>query len=309
MSLSALPKKNPERNTLKEPGVKRGFKLDNPAMDVDSLKFLIFGNAGTGKTFTAAQLLEEGFRVALLSTDLGDSGHITIKNRLIESGNAHLLGNGALVAIDGYNDVGKFLDNPWKWPISETETLGEFDPEFLYWDGFSYFQQAEISEHIGTFEDKKDKERGDFRDSGLVFEERDWGALRNATIRNIKNFLALRRPNGKPLHKVVTCLEDTKMKPVSSNARDGQTLVELSKPLIQGAGGRLILGGFDLICKTKAVDKRDAPREFKLIFGGHENQVAKNRGFTVEDVEPAEFGKLVRRLLNQLDQKNLTQTK
>lgn len=275
--------------TTKEvkPPRKRSFKLDED--DQDYVKIMVFGPVGGGKTDLLAQLvLDCGLKVASLTTDMGDTGHLTVKTRLVKAGRKDLFKNYCVVPLDGWGEMSAFLRDPWKYDPN----LAEFLPDVLAWDGFSTFQQVDVSEYVGDMAPKnQNTDRGDFRESGLVLEQQDWGAIRNATIRVGDNFLTIRRPDGKPLHKIITCHEAIAYKPKDPDKPNaGNIVVESYKPLLQGAGGQLLLGGFDLIMRASVnTRKTDAGpvKEFVYTTAGSHNLVAKNRGFDLRDEEPA----------------------
>jgi len=277
---------------VKAPQHRKGQKLSDT--QVDYIKMMWFGLAGSGKTHLIGQFVRDlGMKVAIISTDIGDSGHLTIKNDLIAAGKQQLLDNVYLLSLEGWAEVSDFLRNPYKYDPG----MWDFNPDILAWDGFSGFQQVDISEYIGDMQpaekgDGSTRERSDFRESGLQFEQADWGAVRNATVRSADKFLGIGNPSGKPLHKILTCHEAVAYKPVDSNKKHGpQQVVESYKPLLQGSGGTMILGGFDLIMRTKVktriTDNDGAKREYFLITAGTENLVAKNRGFDLEPTIPA----------------------
>lgn len=273
------------------PPRKKSFTLDQD--EVDYVKIMIFGPIGSGKTYAFGQLALAGYKVAIITTDIGDTGHVTIKAQLKKTGKPELGKNVMVIPLEGYDEVSKFLRNPYVY-VPELE---EFDPDFLGWDGFSGFQQIDLSEYVGDMQGaNKDKERGDFRDSGLVLESQDWGAIRNATIRKGNEFLSAKKPNGKPLHKILTCHETVISKYIDpTKPLAGTNYVESYKPMLQGAGGQLLMGGFDLIIRTKVVTKKGDDgerREYYYVTSGSQNLVAKNRGFILKPEEPADMAYL-----------------
>lgn len=289
--------------TIKAP-IRKGSRLSEAETNV--AKIMLFGGPGSGKTHFIGQFVPLGLKVALLSTDVGGSGHLTIKTYLNSLGRKDLLDNVYLIELDGWKEVTAFLRDPYKFDPD----LWAFDPDVLAWDGFSSFQQVDISEYVGGMQaapkaDGTTRDRGDFREEGLIFEQADWGAIRNASMRTVDKFLALKSPSGKPLHKVMTCLEAIAYKPKDSSKPNGpQEIVESYKPMLSGAGGQFALGGFDLIMRTAVKTERGEEgkvRVYTLITAGNQNLVAKNRGFELEPVEPADAKRIWEQVMKGLD--------
>ena len=292
---------------------RKGRKLSDAT--VDYVKMMWFGPAGVGKTHLIGQFVEKlGKRVALISTDIGDSGHLTIKTQLKNAGRLDLLDNVYLLELQGFKEVSAFLQDPYKFDPA----LWEHDPDILAWDGFSSFQQVDISEHVGDMRpaDKangEQRDRGDFREEGVIFEQADWGAVKNYTVRKGNSFLGIRHPSGKPLHKIVTCFEAITYKPADSSKPTGaQVVAETYKPMLQGAGGHMLLGGFDLIMRCKTTTKREGDssrREYSLVTQGSQNLVAKNRGFDLAPEIPADAAFLWEKILEGIGSGVLTKAK
>lgn len=282
---------------IKGPTKKTGFTLDDDASDY--VKLLLFGVTGSGKTFPVGELAEMGYKTAIIATDFGDTGHLTVKNYLIGKERKELLQNVAIIPLEGWSEVAQFFKNPWKYEIRPGVTLGDFDPDVLMWDGFSAFQQIDVQEYVGdmqqTGKDGGPKERGEFRDSGLVLETQDWNAIRNATIRKAQDFLVLRKPDGRPVDKILTCIEASKAQDKDATKPHlGTVLVqEGNKPLVSGAGGLLMLAAFDVIGRTRvSISKSDATKgqpEYSVVFAGSDNSVGKRRGFALQPKEPANW--------------------
>src|SRR5574341_149150 len=68
------------------------------SVENEAIKMMFFGPWGTGKTRTIKDLLELGYKVYALNTDLGGSGTLTVKVELRNEGKAHLLDN--LIELD-----------------------------------------------------------------------------------------------------------------------------------------------------------------------------------------------------------------
>jgi hypothetical protein len=267
------------------------------------LKIMAFGQPGSGKSYTAKALLELGLKIFFLTTDIGGSGLSAIEIPVREEGNAHLLENAYEVQLPDYQTVEKFLKDPQKFLLENCDfNLYEFNPDILFWDGFSTFQQIDVQEFIGNmqFQGKKASAQ---RESGLQMDQTDWGNIRNATVRCIDRFCALHDASrGKIWHKFVTSHENIK----SQSTADGKSvLAETREPALQGAGANFAKGCFDLVMRTKVVvrstgvPKDEDPRRFEYVVHGNENLASKVRGFKLPPVVPGDMGALFTELLRQ----------
>lgn len=287
-------------NTVKPPR-KRLMSLDQP--DVTTFKCLLFGTPGSGKTKALADLVLGGYKVFILSTDMGDTGHLTIQSWLTHFKRPELLANCKVLPIRefvedlddpkaGYLEVKKFLDDPGAY----CPELLEFDPDFVAWDGFGSFQQVDVSEYIGAMAPAKDKDRGDFRESGLVLETQDWGAIRNATMRVYNRFTRIHNvsPTGKRWHKIITAHEGVVYK--KNVVTDKQEASDSRKPMLSGMGGTMVEGGVDLVVRCKTIKGLRGKTEYKYVLRGDENNSAKVRLQNLEDEEPADFLALWRKI-------------
>jgi len=264
------------------------------------LKIMLFGNPGTGKTYVVKSLLELGFKVLVITTDVGGDGlnAIIIPMRAAGTWNK-FKGNLRSVELGGYETVKEFFNKP----EDIIPDIYDFDPDFIFWDGMSGWQQIDVSQYVGdmTPERAGSKTVSDARESGLQFEQADWGQVRNATIRGIDDFCSMRNPKtGKIFHKIVTCHENVK----SKGAAAGGGFVEGKEPLLQGAGGRLAQGAFDIILRTSVVsdplDEDGSKRKFFYILQPHQNLAAKVRGFNLPPKMEADAGVLITDLFRQM---------
>jgi len=237
------------------------------------LKMMLYGGQGTGKTFVICALLELGYKILILTTDFGGDGLNTVRLEMKRWKKKHLLKNTRVVEATGYDAIRDFIDNPTTY----VEGLWtEFVPDLIFWDGFSAFQQVDIAEHVS------DSGKGD--DSDLKFEMSQWGMVRNATIRTVNDFLNMGSGDHKP-HKIVTCLEEVKVK-------EGTQEDKLA-PLMQGAGKILAGAGFDLIWRVSCNmvgtgDNVSASYKYQTKPDGTK-RVGKSRGFDVPYELPADM--------------------
>ena len=228
-------------------------------------------------------LLEQNFKVLVVTTDVGGSGTSAVKIPLRMEGRENLLDNLYEVVLDNDEEFQAFLQNP-KVFFPDIYT---WDPDFLFWDGAAGWQQVYLSEKIGEIPVGRDISAA--VESGLVFEQPQWGAMRNGTFRGFHKFCSLHnRETGKIWHKIVTCQEGLKSQKDGANS---SALKETHMPLLQGAGGQLIGGAFDLIIRTKEV--KEAGKPSKYVYQVRtENSMSKVRGFKLDNEIPADFGKL-----------------
>jgi len=279
-----------------------GSELDNRTIKVlhhskvqeRFLYILLFGAWGVGKTWALKGLLEKGFRIFVLGTDMGDNevggskGLITIENALRSEGKEHLLDNLMSVGLSGYMETYNFLLDPTKF-IPDFYQLN-FD--WLVWEGFSWFQQIDLSDYVAM--SPISKESSVARSTGLYFGKPDWGMIRNGTVRPMERFLSLyNKETGKQWHKIVTCQENLK----SNEEKAGGGFTNTQMPLLQGSGGILSGVGFDLIINAEA---DNGVYTYSIRPG--KNRMAKNRGFNLEPIMPGDMGALWSRVASQLGQ-------
>lgn len=285
------------------PPRRRAFRLGEARADF--VKIFAFGPIGSGKTDILGQLILAGYKVGIVSTDIGDSGHLTITNRLRRAGRLDLVNNALIIPLEGYSEVVSFLRDPHKY---EPELL-DLNPDILAWDGFSGFQQIDLTEYAGNMNPVGMKS-SEQRQAGLQLEQSDWGVVRTVTVRTMNDFLSISHPSGRPYHKIVTCHEAVGYKAKDPNKPNaGQEMViETFKPLLSGSGAQFVLGGFDLVLRcgkrernVEENGKRTKRTEFYYTTAGNENTVGKNRGFDLEAEEPGDFISIWNRTALQLD--------
>lgn len=234
-------------STIKAPNAKvRNFDTDEVEM---YLKLLFFGNPGSGKTYIIKDLLELGFKVLVVTTDVGGDGLNAVIIPMRAAGTwANHKANLRSIELSGYEQVKDFFASP----ETTIPDIYEFDPDFIFWDGLSGWQQIDVSTYVGdmTPERAGNKAVSDARESGLQFEQADWGQVRNATVRGVDDFCSMRnKVTGRMWNKIATCHESVK----SKGAALGGGFTEGKEPLLQGAGGRIVLGAFDLVARTTIV--------------------------------------------------------
>lgn len=278
----------------------------------DYIKLFAFGPLGSGKTYIIKALLELGYKVLVLTTDLGGTGTKTVRLPLIrarkkgDEAAAKMLQNLYEIELSGFDNVKTFLKEPQK----VVPNIYDLDIDILFWDGYSAFQQVDMSEHVGDMVPARGeggKEVAPAVSEGLQFEQSQWGQIRNGTVRTLDWFCAMHNTkNSKKWHKIVTAHESIKNK---SDGKGG--FVETKEPLLQGAGGKLAGGAFDLIIRCFATAKlgasgtkdEDQASDMRYFYAtrGHQNLIAKNRGFDLPAVMEGDPRKLWTELVTQLD--------
>lgn len=283
------------KRTLTPPRGPRVRKLSEVGSSY--FKGLVFGKQGSGKTRLLIGLLLHGLKIFAIATDMGGEGFSTVELELKRIGREDLLENITVVVLSTYQEVETFVQNPAKiYPDIYKEGF-----DFLFWDGLSGFQQNSLADYIGEMtpaRSENGKEVSDGRDSGLQFEQTDWGMVKTGTLRNVDKFLKLYNlETGEVWHKWITCLED--VKPVKT--ANGTVYQETREPMLQGASKKLIGPAFDLIINTRIKgDKDESKREFRYVLAGHDSlDGPKNRGLALPDDMPGDMFKLWEEIAKQ----------
>ncbi len=254
----------------------------------DPLKLMIYGHSGTGKTFFLIGPLLCGERLLVLSSDFGSNGLQTVKAELQKRGKLELLNNMMVVDLSNYEDILEFLENP----IAFVPDLEKFDPTLLSWEGFSSFNVDILDEYILGFAPGAEN-AGELRYAGMTHTQQDWQGMKRGTVRAIRKFMAFTMPNGKRLHKILTCLE--------SRPETNKITQETQKgALIHGTGKDLLGPAFDAIFETyKEQDKdTDSIQYLYRCEGASSKFLVKSRGFGLQPCEKAEPERIWTHLTN-----------
>lgn len=277
----------------------RNFAEEDPEIYV---KAMFFGSPGTGKTWIVKALLELGFKVLVATTDVGGDGLNSIIIPMRREGTWETFRkNLRSQELVGYEEVKSFFKDPEKF--DGLQDIYQWDPDFIFWDGLSGWQQVDVSQYVGDMTPERAGSKGvsEARESGLQFEQADWGQIRNATVRGVDDFCSMRNKiTGKPWHKVVTCHEAVR----SKGAASGGGFIEAKEPLLQGAGGRIIIGAFDLVirctAKSDPTDEDGSKRAYEYVLQPNQNLVAKVRGYALPPRMPADPKELFISIFRQM---------
>jgi hypothetical protein len=282
--------------TPKKDRVKKGEDAETYAVNT-----MLYGPLASGKTFAAVDLLEMGYKILFVNTDIGGTGIISVKLGLKNRGLGHLAKNYRVINLNNYKEVAEFIQEPAVY----FPEVYEFDCDFLFWDGFGYFQQTDLMAQAGEMivesndiNRKADsKEVSELRETGFKFELADFQIVRNMTVRVVKGFCNIHnKKTGKYWHKIFTAQESMKSKK-KEGAGNASELVDSLQPLLTGAGGVLTCGAFDLILRTVKEDNK----KFTYIVDGGKQMSTKSRGFNLQASMEANFGQVWKTIMADLD--------
>ncbi len=213
----------------------------------EPVRVFMFGPPGTGKTFTIKDLIEAGFKVYVLSTDIGGTGLSAFSGQVEPS---LLATNLRGIHLNTWAELRSWLFNPAKFATDGQPSIYDFDPDFLFWDGFSSFQQFILSSEV-----QGDTESTSTAD--LNVEGKEWALMKNGTLGSLNRFTGLHNPiTGKIWHKIVTCHEDTRNAANSLGTAVKLDGVDTGAPWLQGASRQVISGAFDVTLHTR-IDKTE----------------------------------------------------
>lgn len=271
---------------------------------VHQLNVMMVGAQGSGKTLTIADLLRLGLKVYHINTDLGGVGLTTVHNEIISTNERHLLKNLVTLEIDNYDEMWDLFLND---PTRGFPDIYKFDPDIIFWDGFSNYQQShcnnKVSDIIPERIDKKTGENkvSEIRQEGLQLDIQDWGALRSATLKSMDRFFRLHnRVTGKVWHKIVTCHLKSYQKQ-AQKVGEQATYEDVIQPNVSGISGIVMGAAFDLIIWNKLTKSLVSDTvKYSYITRANGTNCCKNRGFDLKDEEEAKFGLLWTKITNQL---------
>ena len=268
-----------------------GFKAPKPC------HMMVMGDWGKGKTFIIVSLLKAGYKVFGIMVDFGKTGFNTVYNHFAVNPKDRTLPDGTDCLANFYEIELKYATfvNFRRDPVSMVPDFWEFDPDFLFVDGMSAYQLAELENTISG---------GD-----PLRENMDWSGYRksmNGAIFPMIDLLAIQKPDGRPLHKIVTYLEEKKSEWEKTGNMDPKTHMEKREvvsgstkygPLLHTGARKLSGAGFDIIfrCSVEGI------KEDKYVFEFHNTEaLLKKRGYALPDKAPADFAKVWREYIEPL---------
>lgn len=258
--------------------------LDNAS----SFNLLLFGEYGSGKTFTVIGLLLLGMKVLVLNTDFGKNGINTVKSYFKDHPeHAHLLKNLRIVDLDLQGFMG-FC----RTPDTIVEDVYTWDPDVLFWDGATAFQQADLEAEICG---------NDFlRESS---DWADWRKTRNGTIFPLMKLMEQHNlTTGKRWSKVVTTLEkesmDKRRSASPDEKRKGLDLIPGSEkrgPMLHTEARDIAGAGFDIIFQSL---KQTIGDKEKFLFQSRGKELmVRDRGFNFPARMDADFAAIFRQYI------------
>lgn len=253
------------------------------AAEPRSFNLLLYGDLGTGKTYVLVELLRLGFKVVLIITDYGKTGSNTIYSYFADHPDErHLLGNLREVVLD-YAGLNAFSRNPTAFP--GFEDLYTWDPDFIFWDGISAYQEIEAEKEL-TGSELNDNRENDWA---------AWRKTRNATVYPMDRILAMgNRETGRKWGKVFTALEKVDGEYETVIGRDGKPeriMISGTKkvgPLLHTSARKIAAAGFDLVMHTLKETTIGGKESFwyETTGGG---LVVKGRGYELPTKIKADF--------------------
>lgn len=238
------------------------------------VKICLYGATASGKTHVIIGLLLAGERVFVVSTDFGGSGLQTVKQWFKDNPeHAHLKANLKEIEFQKFEDGQAFLKAPFQF----APKLVELNPTVLFWDGFTGWQQNLAEEHI---EDGNSARKAAIADFDL--DTKNWAQVAHATMWPLNDFLKIQHPDGRTIHKIVTCAED-------DGKEDKQTGQSPVGPLLHGVSRKMLQLSFDVIARTKKdYDLTGSKVTYKYVTDGDSRSVTKSRGFGLSSIEEAD---------------------
>lgn len=257
------------------------------------IKIGLYGPPGSGKTFGLVPLVvEHGLKVLVISTDVGGDGLSTVVAELNRQGKGNLAETHVYhITLSTYEEFVEFTEKPELF-FPEVYDVGI---DVLCWDGYSGFQQHQVSEYVDTLDTIRDRE-------GAVIVQKYWGEIRTASVKTLNKYLYMHnRKDGKLWHKYLTCLVDDRAKEESlAAAIDEKAKAKLPKeqkvPFVQGSAAKLIEPAFDFFALTgtrRIADPKDSTKrtlEYIYKVVSSDKQKAKVRGVEFPDIIPANMG-------------------
>lgn len=257
------------------------------------IKIGLYGGPGMGKTFGLVDLIERyGLKILVVSTDVGGDGLSTVTAELKSRGRTDLADSHVYhVTLPTYEDFVEFTEKPELF-FPEIYDAGI---DVLVWDGYSGFQQYQVSEYVETLDTIYDRE-------GKLITNKYWGEIRNASVKNLNRFLYMHnRKTGQLWHKYVTLLvqdsaKEESLAAATSESERQKLAKDVKTPFVQGSAAKLIEPAFDFfaLATTRKIDDPQNAGKKKTQFvykvEPSERMKAKVRGVKFDPIIPANMG-------------------
>lgn len=279
--------------TAKEKPVLRPRRLNED--EALQQKIFMYGASGTGKTKAIGGFLLNGLKLVGISTEAGGHGLRTVRYDLIKAGREDLLANLVFFELSSFQEVKEMLRDFKNVPISEGLTIQDFEPDLLFWDGFSNFQTNYIDEYVLGMEyaGKVDKVGGQMRQEGIVAGEKDWDAIGRVSKRYLDDFPQITLKDGKRPHIYMNCWELEPATPMPG--REVKTADTVYRPALLGATRTLVSGYFDFVFRANRRQPMGKPLTYEYIVASSDC-VCRQRGNDLDNIEPADMEALWKKI-------------
>lgn len=256
------------------------------------LRLYTWGTSGSGKTFLLALLIEAGYRVLVLNSDVGGPGLNTAIVYLRQRGKAHLMKNVKVVPVVDYKSVERFLENPAAYYNGATggQDIWDFNPEIIAWEGFGNFQQVHVWNHVADLTGGKKTKEGDL--DGLALGTLDYQLVMTATHQCIDSFCRIQSPRtGRYPHKIWQAhvdegLLDMEGQKVSQEKAKDQETQRSQRPWIMGKSAKLVLGAADYGFRTFTKEIRVPGKQPRTSYGWDFSNSERNGGKQRDGLSP-----------------------
>lgn len=249
------------------------------------VKVYNWGMSGSGKTFLLAKLVEAGYKIAVVNSDVGGNGLNTIVSYLKQVGKPHLRKNILIIPIPTYQASESFLENPAVYVKKcGGPDLWQWDPTIFAWEGYGNWQQVHAWDHVVSMTGGKKQKDSDL--DGLALATMDYGLLMKATHFAIDSFCRIQNPyTGATPHKIYQAHVDDRPvdmegKKVPQEKQQGVQLQSGQKPWIMGQGAKLVTGACDFGFRSFSQEVRSPGKPTQIVYGWDFTPGERNGGKT-----------------------------